>query len=149
MVITATHSFTFTVFLQNKNCSKEILTIIVIPPILQEVCFITKSVPAIHFFYNKVIVSRKHLKKSTCQGNFVYFATLFAIIHYNKQSEVDSRKSWRVCLLQENHCGPTFLNAPIYSTELVAIVFFEKYYVKCTKALTEVSFFHGEPAQWS
>ena len=31
-VITATHSFKFTVLLQNRNCSKEILTIIIIPP---------------------------------------------------------------------------------------------------------------------
>ena len=31
-VITATHSFKFTVFLQNRSCSKEILTMIIIPP---------------------------------------------------------------------------------------------------------------------
>ena len=32
-VITATHSLKFTVFLQNRNCSNEILTIIIIPPL--------------------------------------------------------------------------------------------------------------------
>ena len=140
----------FTVFLQNTNCSKEILTIIAIPPWFQACIYWKKSwrhqfQPFI-FFYDSVIISREHLKKSTCQGNCVYFTTLFATIHYNKRSVVDSRKSWRVCLLQENHWGPALLKVPIYSTELVAIMFFEKYCVKCTKALTEIPLFHGEPA---
>ena len=89
--------------------------------ILKEICFITTSFPAIHFFYDSVIISREHLKKSTCQRNCVYFTTLFATIHYYKRSVVDSRKSWRICLFQENHCGPALLKVPIYSTELVAI----------------------------
>ena len=89
--------------------------------ILKEVCFITASFPAIHFFYNSVTTSREHLKKSTCQRSCVYFTTLFATIHYYKRSVVDSRKSWRICLFQENHCGPALLKVPIYSTELVAI----------------------------
>ena len=96
--------------------------------ILKEVCFITTSFPAIHFFYDSVIISREHLKKSTCQGNRVYFTTLFATIHYNKRSVVDSRKSWRVYLFQENHCSPALLKVPICSTELIAIIFFEQYY---------------------
>ena len=96
--------------------------------ILKEVCFITTSFPAIHFFYDSVIISREHLKKSTCQGNRVYFTTLFATIHYNKRSAVDSRKSWRVYLFQENHCSPALLKVPICSTELIAIIFFEQYY---------------------
>ena len=96
--------------------------------ILKEVCFMTTSFPAIHFFYDSVIISREHLKKSTCQGNRVYFTTLFATIHYNKRSVVDSRKSWRVYLFQENHCSPALLKVPICSTELIAIIFFEQYY---------------------
>ena len=88
--------------------------------ILKEICFITTSFPAIHFFYDSVVISREHLKKSTCQRNCVYFTTLFATIHYMR-SVVDSRKSWRICLFQENHCGPALLKVPIYSTELVAI----------------------------
>ena len=95
--------------------------------ILKEVCFITTSFPAIHFFYDSVIISREHLKKSTCQRNCVYFTTLFATIHYYKRSVVDSRKSWRICLFQENHCGPALLKVSIYSTKLVAIIFFEKH----------------------
>ena len=35
-------------------------------------------------------------------------------------------------------CGPALLKVPIYSKELVAINFFEKYCVKCLKALTEI-----------
>ena len=89
--------------------------------ILKEVCFIATAFPAIHFFYNSVIISQEDLKKSTCQRNCVYFTTLFAIIHYYKRSVVDSRKTWRICLFQENHCGPALLKVPIYSTELVAI----------------------------
>ena len=103
--------------------------------ILKEVCFITTSFPAIHFFYNSVIISREHLKKSTCQGNCVYFTTLFATIHYNKWSVVDSRKSWRVCLFQENHCGPALLKVPIYSTELVPITFLKSTVLNVQKHL--------------
>ena len=48
---------------------------------------------------------------------------MFATIHYNKRSAVDSRKSWRVCLFEENYCSPAVLNVPIYFTEHVAIIF--------------------------
>ena len=89
--------------------------------ILKEICFITASFPAIHFFYDSVIISWEHLKKSTCQRNYVYFTTLFATIHYYKRSVVDSKKRWRICLFQENHCGPALLKVSIYSTKLVAI----------------------------
>ena len=44
-----------------------------------------------------------------------------------------------------NHCGSALIKVPIYSAELVAIFFFEKYCVTCTKALTEILFFHDEP----
>ena len=71
--------------------------------ILKKVCYMTTSFTAIHFFYVSIIISRQHLKQSTCQGNCLYFAKLFAVIHYNKRSAVDSRKSWRVCLFEENH----------------------------------------------
>ena len=105
--------------------------------ILKEVCFMTTSFLVIHFFYDSAIITRKHLKKSSCQGNCVYFTTLFATIHYNKRSVVDSRKSWIVCLFQENHCAPPILKVPIYSTELVVIFFLKSTDVKCKKAVTE------------
>ena len=97
-VITATHSFKFTVFLKNRNFSKAILTMILIPPwfqaciIMKKVCYMT-SFTAIHFFYDSIIISLEHLKQSTYQGNCLYFTILFATIHYNKRSAVDSRKS--------------------------------------------------------
>ena len=134
--------------MQNRNCSKEILTIIIILPWFQaciywkKVCYMTTSFTAIHFFYDSVIISWEHLKQSTCQENCIYFTILFATIHYNKRSAVDSRKFWIVSLFEENHCSPAVLKVPIYSTELVAIIFFfQKYCVKCTKALTETHSF--------
>ena len=59
--------------------------------ILKEVCYMT-SFPTIHFIYDSIIISQEHLKQSTCQGTCVYFTTLIATIHYNKQPVVDSRK---------------------------------------------------------
>ena len=70
-------------------------------------------------FFKSSLISLEHLKKSTCQGNCVYFTTLFATIYYNKRSVVDSRKSWKVCLFQESHYGPALLKVPIYFTELI------------------------------
>ena len=40
--------------------------------------------------------------------------------------------------------SPALLKLPIYSTELAAAIFFEKYCVKCTKALAAIPFFHRE-----
>ena len=40
--------------------------------------------------------------------------------------------------------SPALLKLPIYSTELAAAIFFEKFCVKCTKALVAIIFFHGE-----
>ena len=113
-------------FLQNRNCSKEIPTIIVILFGFRH-AYIERSlfhndISSHPFFYDSVIISQEHLKKSTCQRNCVYFTTLFATIHYYKRSMVDSRKSCRICLFQENHCGHALLKVPIYSTELVAKV---------------------------
>ena len=96
-VIAATHSFKFTMFLQNRNNRMRILTIIgslvSSMHISKKVCYMTVSLTAIHFFYYSVIISWQHFKQSTCQGNCLYFTILFATIHYNKRSAVDSRKS--------------------------------------------------------
>ena len=40
--------------------------------------------------------------------------------------------------------NPGLLKLPIYSTELAAVIFFEKYYVKYTKGLAVIPFFYGE-----
>ena len=47
---------------------------------------------AIRFFYGSNIILREHLKRSICLGQCVYFATLFAVMHYKKWSVADSRK---------------------------------------------------------
>ena len=60
--------------------------------ILKEICYMTTSFPAIHYFYYSVIYSRERLKRPVCQGHCVYFTTLIATIYYNKRSVVDSRK---------------------------------------------------------
>ena len=52
-VIAATHSFKFTVFLQNRNFSKGILTIILIPPWFQA-CI----------YWKKFVIWRHHLQPS-------------------------------------------------------------------------------------
>ena len=52
-VIAVTHSFKFTVFLQNRNCSKEMLTIIIIPP-----CFLTSK------YWKKFVSWRHHFQPS-------------------------------------------------------------------------------------
>ena len=91
--------------------------------ILKEVCYMIGSFSAVYFFYDSVIIPWEHLKQYTCQGLCVYFTTLFAAIHYNKRSVVDLRKFERVCLLEENYCSLAFLKVPIYSTELVAVIF--------------------------
>ena len=49
--------------------------------ILNEVCYLTASIRATYFFYNTLIISREHLKRSVCQGGCVYFKTLIATIH--------------------------------------------------------------------
>ena len=47
--------------------------------LLNEVCYLTVSIAAIHFFYGSVIIS--HLKRSMRQGHCAYFTTLVATIH--------------------------------------------------------------------
>ena len=136
------------VILQNRNFSKEILTIIIIPPWFQACIYWKKFVIWRHHLQPSIfsmIVSLFHRSTwSSPQVNETVII-LFATIHYNKRSAVDSRKIWRVCLFEENHCSPAVLKVPIYFTEQVAIIFVWKV-VKCTKSLTEIPFFHGEPA---
>ena len=43
---------------------------------MNEVCYLTTSIAAIHFLYGNVIISRDHLKQSICQGHYVYFTNL-------------------------------------------------------------------------
>ena len=118
--IAATHSFKFTVFLQNRNCSKEIsYSLIMLTPwfracILKEVCYLTASIVAIHFFCSSVIISREHLKRSICQENRV-------LQHLLQSFSITSglwliRENWKGCLFEKNHCNSALIKVSIYST---------------------------------
>ena len=80
-VFAATHSFKFTTFLQKKNCSKEMLILIMIPLVIQAGIYWKKSVIWRHHFQpsiflsDSVIISREHLKQSTCQGNCLFHSS--------------------------------------------------------------------------
>ena len=74
------------------------------------------SFPDIHFFYESVIISREHLKQSTCQVNCAYFTTLVATIHYNKRPLVDLRKI-------EEHV--------YFRKTIVALLFFNNFKTQC------------------
>ena len=52
---------------------------------------------------------------------------------------------------KERNQKPALLKLPIYSTELATVTFFffEKYCVKCTKALAAILFFHRECVNWT
>ena len=117
-VIAAIYSFKFTA----------ILTIIIIPPWFQACIYWKKFVSWRHHFQPSIfsmIVSSFH--GSTWRNPHLK-ETVFISQHFLQPSiiisglwSVDSRKSWRVCLFKENHCGPALLKMPIYATELVAI----------------------------
>ena len=96
-VFAATHSFKFTTFLQKKNCSKEILILIMIPLVIQAGIYWKKSVIWRHHFQPSILSlivplfhgstwSNPHVKET------VYFTTVVKTIHYNKWSVIDSRK---------------------------------------------------------
>ena len=70
--------------------------------ILKEVCYMTTSFPAIHFFNDSVIVSRERLKQFICSRHCIYFTTLVATIHYDQRSVVDSKKFEEYALFRKN-----------------------------------------------
>ena len=94
--IAAAHSFKYTVFAEQELQQQDIIvtnhdtSLVSGMYLLQEACYLTASVAAIHFFHGIAIISRKHL--DICQGPCLYFTRLHAVIHYNKRSVVDSRK---------------------------------------------------------
>ena len=85
----------------------------------------TTSFTAIHFFYDSVIISRQHLNPRVKETAFIsqYFLQPSIIINGLR---LIWEKGWRVCLSEENHGSPAVLKVPIYSTELVAIIFVSK-----------------------
>ena len=66
------------------------------------------------------MVSGMYILKEVCYLTIsVYFATRFAVIHYNNWSVVDTKKNKRCSYLKKSIVA----KVPIYSTELVAIIF--------------------------
>ena len=65
-----------------------------------------------------------------------FTAISFPAIHFFYDSAIISRVCLlRVYLFQENHCGPALLEVPIYSTELVAIIFLKRTVLNAQKHL--------------
>ena len=148
-VIAVTRSFKFTVFLQNRNCSKEILTIIIIPPWFQACIYWKKFVSWRHHFQPAIfsmIVSLFH--RSTWRNPYVK-ETVFISQHFLQPSIIISG----LWLIQEKvgeyvYFRKTIVALPIYSTELVKIFFLKSTAFNAQKHL-QIPFFHGEPAWWN
>ena len=121
--VVATHSFSFTVFFQNRrSCSNEISQLFtIIPPWFQAwklACYLTTSIPANHFLYGIVIISQEHLKRSIMSRALCLFCTKYC----NSKQSVE--KILRVeCLFKGSSCSPALLKLRIYSTELVVVIF--------------------------
>ena len=77
-VITATHSFKFTVLLQNKNCSKEMLTITIIPPWFQACIYWKKFVIWQHQFQPSIFSMMRSLFHGSTWSNLHVKETVFS-----------------------------------------------------------------------
>ena len=128
-VIAATHSIKFTVFLQNRNCSKEILTIIIIPPWFQACIYWKKFVSWRHHFQPSIfsiIVSLFH--GSTWRNPHVK-ETVFISQHFLQPSIIISglwlirEKVEEYIYFRKTIVPPCSFKVPIYCTDLVTIIF--------------------------
>ena len=96
-VTAATHSFKFTVFAEQELEPGDTIntyhdTFLVSSMLtLEEVCYITTSFSAIHVFYDSVIISLEHAKRSICQGQCL-FQNTYCNHLYSKRSVADLRK---------------------------------------------------------
>ena len=54
-----------------------------------------------------------------------------------------------MCLFEESHCSPALLKEPVHSTELVAIIFFEKYLLLNARKHLQPSHFNFTISQLS
>ena len=87
------------------------------------------SFPVIYLFYNKVIISREHLKRSTCQGNLLQRSIITIAVG------AWFEKNLKVCFFEENHYRPTLLKVAIYCAVLVSVIFVEKMLLNAQKYL--------------
>ena len=91
--------------------------------ILNEICYWTTSIGVIYFLYNSVNVLREDWKQSICQGHCVYFTTVVVTIHIITSGLCLIREKLNDMFIEESHGSPALLKMPIYSTELVAVIF--------------------------
>ena len=146
------HSFKFTVFLQNRNCSKEILTIIIIPPWFQASIYWKRFVSWRHHFQPSIfsIMTVSLFHGSTWRNPYVK-ETVFISQHL-LQPSIEISGLWLVPEKVEEYVyfrktivALVFWRCLFIPQNYFQSFFFEEYCVKCTKALTEIPFFHGEP----
>ena len=96
--------------------------------ILQKLCYMRISIPAIQFCYGSVTFSREHLKRSYVKN------TEFMSQHLLQPPIMSSGPLYhlRVCLFEENHCMPCYFKDAYYSTKLVAVIFVWKILCICS-----------------
>ena len=135
-------------FLQNRNFSKGIITIILIPPWFQACInwkkFVIWRHHLIHFcdevsLFHGSTWSNSHVKETVLISQYL----LQPSIIINGLQLI--REKVEECLFEESHCSPAVFKVAICCTEQVVIIFLWKV-VKCAKAITEIPFFHGKPA---
>ena len=93
-VIAATHSFKFTVFLRNRNCSKEELTIIIILPWFQACIYWNKFVSWRHYFQPSIFTIIVSLFHGSTWRNPHVKETVVISQHFLQPSIIISGMGW-------------------------------------------------------
>ena len=94
--------------------------------ILNDACYLATYIGAIYFFYNSVIISQEHLKRSICQGHCVYFTTIVATIHIITSGLWLIREKLNDMLIWGKPFSPCSFKDGYLFTELVAVIFIWK-----------------------
>ena len=93
-VIAATYSFKFTVFLENRNCSEEILTIIITPSWFQACIYWKKFVSWWHHFHSSIFSMIVSLFHGSTGRNPHVKESVFISQHFLQPSIIISGLSW-------------------------------------------------------
>ena len=111
---------------------------------LEHCHYFTEALKAIHYVKDTVLLLLLLFLLFTKR---IFFFLEKAISQHLLQQSIVTSGMW---LIRENltgterHYSLALLKVPVYSTELVAVIFVWKVLVKCTKALAAILFFHGE-----
>ena len=110
--------------LQNRNCRKEILTLIIIPPWFQACIYWKKSYIWRYDFQTSIFSIIVSLFDGSLWRNPHVKETVLFHNTCSKQAVCSwFKKNWILRLLEENQCSPALSKIPIYSPELVAMFF--------------------------